>query len=198
MTHDAIEVIHAKRDGGELSDSQIDWVVRAYTDGRVADEQMSALTMAILLRGMNRREIARFSKRDSEVYPQFSKAMGRMARFVKPIIDMVAPDPTSFSPFELGKLKGLGDKIRGMSIFELRGFGRQRGHSEVYRGAEYKIDFVPKIRLEIVCKDEEVETLIALISVSARTGKVGDGKIFISDIADVIRIRTGERGTDAI
>jgi nitrogen regulatory protein P-II 1 len=100
-------------------------------------------------------------------------------------------------PYKLDDVKtALGDKIRGMSIFEMRGFGRQRGHSEVYRGAEYKIDFVPKIRLEIICKDEEVETLISLISDSARTGKVGDGKIFISDIADVIRIRTGERGED--
>lgn len=98
-------------------------------------------------------------------------------------------------PHKLDDVKtALGDRINGMSIFEMRGFGRQRGHSEVYRGAEYKIDFVPKVLLEIVCKDSEVETLISIISDSARTGKVGDGKIFVSDIADAIRIRTGERG----
>jgi nitrogen regulatory protein P-II 1 len=90
----------------------------------------------------------------------------------------------------------LGTSIQGMSVTEIRGFGRQRGHSEVYRGAEYKIDFVPKIRLEIVCK--EAEGIISAICDSARTGKIGDGKIFISDIRDVIRIRTGERGEDVI
>ncbi len=92
----------------------------------------------------------------------------------------------------------LGDLITGMSVMEMRGFGRQRGHSEVYRGAEYKIDFVPKIRLEIVCKDEDAENIINVICASAQTGKIGDGKIFISDIKDVIRIRTGERGEDVI
>lgn len=98
-------------------------------------------------------------------------------------------------PHKLEDVKtALGTRISGMSIIEMRGFGRQRGHSEVYRGTEYRIDFVPKIRLEIVCKDEDAETLIAIISESARTGKVGDGKIFISDIADAVRIRTGERG----
>jgi nitrogen regulatory protein P-II 1 len=98
-------------------------------------------------------------------------------------------------PHKLEDVKSaLGDKISGMSIMEMRGFGRQRGHSEVYRGAEYKIDFVPKIRLEIICKNEDAETLIGIIADSARTGKVGDGKIFISDIADAVRIRTGERG----
>ena len=92
----------------------------------------------------------------------------------------------------------LGTSIQGMSVTEIRGFGRQRGHSEVYRGTEYKIDFVPKIRLEIVCKDEEAESIIATICESARTGKIGDGKIFISDIGDVVRIRTGERGEAVI
>lgn len=92
----------------------------------------------------------------------------------------------------------LGDRINGMSVLEMRGFGRQRGHSEVYRGAEYKIDFVPKIRIEIVCKDEDAEDLIAIICESARTGKIGDGKIFISDMGDIVRIRTGERGEGVI
>ncbi len=102
-------------------------------------------------------------------------------------------------PHKLDEVRtALGNLISGMSVVEMRGFGRQRGHSEVYRGAEYKIDFVPKIRLEIVCKDEDVENLINVICTSAQTGKIGDGKIFISDIKEVIRIRTGERGEGVI
>ena len=102
-------------------------------------------------------------------------------------------------PYKLDDVRNaLGDKVHGMSVMEMKGFGRQRGHSEVYRGAEYKIDFVPKVRLEIICKDEEAEDLIAIICDSARTGKIGDGKIFVSDIQDIIRIRTGERGESVI
>ncbi len=102
-------------------------------------------------------------------------------------------------PHKLDEVRAaLVDLVSGMSIVEMKGFGRQRGHSEVYRGAEYKIDFVPKIRLEIVCKDEDAEKIIAVICVTAQTGKIGDGKIFISDIQDVIRIRTGERGEGVI
>lgn len=102
-------------------------------------------------------------------------------------------------PHKLDEVRtALGDKVPGMSITEMKGFGRQRGHSEVYRGAEYKIDFVPKIRLEIVCKDEDAESILETICTAARTGKIGDGKIFISDIKDIIRIRTGERGEGVI
>lgn len=102
-------------------------------------------------------------------------------------------------PHKLEEVRtALGDLITGMSIMELKGFGRQRGHSEVYRGAEYKIDFIPKIRLEIVCKDEDAENIIQVICRAAQTGKIGDGKIFISDIQDIIRIRTGERGEGVI
>lgn len=102
-------------------------------------------------------------------------------------------------PHKLEEVRtALGDLITGISIMELKGFGRQRGHSEVYRGAEYKIDFVPKIRLEIVCKDEDSENIIQVICRAAQTGKIGDGKIFISDIQDIIRIRTGERGEGVI
>ncbi len=92
----------------------------------------------------------------------------------------------------------LDSKVTGMSITEMKGFGRQRGHSEVYRGSEYKIDFVPKIKLEIICKDEDAEEILEIICISARTEKIGDGKIFISDIQDIIRIRTGERGEAVI
>ncbi|WP_417849114.1 P-II family nitrogen regulator [Thalassoglobus sp.] len=88
--------------------------------------------------------------------------------------------------------------IIGMTVSEVRGFGRQRGHKEQYRGAEYTVDFLPKVRLELVLNDDQVQNAIEIISESAKTGRVGDGKIFISSISDVIRIRTGETGAEAI
>ncbi|GGF61948.1 P-II family nitrogen regulator [Alteromonas lipolytica] len=88
--------------------------------------------------------------------------------------------------------------INGLTVSEVKGFGRQRGHSELYRGAEYQIDYVPKTRIELVLADEDVERVCEAITQSARTGKVGDGKIFITDVEKVIRIRTSETNSDAI
>ena len=88
--------------------------------------------------------------------------------------------------------------IVGMTVTEVRGFGRQRGHKEQYRGAEYTVDFLPKLKMELVVNDGDVEKAVKIIIESARTGKVGDGKIFISTIDEVIRIRTGETGDSAI
>lgn len=88
--------------------------------------------------------------------------------------------------------------IHGMTITEVKGFGRQKGHTELYRGAEYTIDFLPKLKLEIVLPEELVQTAVEKISSAAKTGKIGDGKIFISSIDDVLRIRTGETGEDAL
>lgn len=88
--------------------------------------------------------------------------------------------------------------IQGLTVVEVKGFGRQKGHTELYRGAEYVIDFLPKIKLEIVVTDDMVSKVIETIRESAKTGKIGDGKIFIFPAEDVIRIRTGERGEDAI
>jgi nitrogen regulatory protein P-II 1 len=103
-------------------------------------------------------------------------------------------------PFKLDEvkeaLKAAG--VHGITVTEVQGFGRQAGHTEVYRGAEYKIDFVPKVRLEIVCAPEEVDRITDTIVESARTGKIGDGKVWISDVESVIRIRTGELGDDAL
>ncbi len=82
--------------------------------------------------------------------------------------------------------------INGMTVSEVRGFGRQKGHTEIYRGSEYTVDFVPKVKLEVVCKDEESDLVIKTIIGAANTGQVGDGKIFVSDIKSAIRIRTGE------
>jgi nitrogen regulatory protein P-II 1 len=88
--------------------------------------------------------------------------------------------------------------IAGMTAIEVKGFGRQKGHTELYRGAEYVVDFLPKVKLEIVVADDQVERCIEAITNAARTGKIGDGKIFVSDVAKVIRIRTGEQDNDAI
>ncbi len=103
-------------------------------------------------------------------------------------------------PFKLDDVKNELTKIgvQGMTISEVKGFGRQKGHTEVYRGAEYKIDFIPKVKIEIIISDELVTQAIETIERIAKTGKIGDGKIFLSSIEEVIRIRTGERGRDAI
>ena len=103
-------------------------------------------------------------------------------------------------PFKLDDVKSaLADVgILGMSVTEVRGFGRQRGHSEVYRGAEYKIEFLPKIKIELVVAEDDVGDAVEAILGGAKTGQVGDGKIFVSNIQDAIRIRTGESGDNAI
>ncbi len=88
--------------------------------------------------------------------------------------------------------------IAGMTAIEVKGFGRQKGHTELYRGAEYVIDFLPKVKIEIVVKDDQADSCIEAITNAARTGKIGDGKIFVSDVARVVRIRTGEEGDDAV
>jgi nitrogen regulatory protein P-II 1 len=88
--------------------------------------------------------------------------------------------------------------VMGMTVSEVRGFGRQGGHTETYRGTEYRIDFVPKIRLEIVCEPSDTETVVDVIAVAARTGKIGDGKIWVTDLNRLVRVRTGELDVDAI
>ena len=103
-------------------------------------------------------------------------------------------------PFKLDevkdKLNDLG--IQGITVTEVKGFGRQKGHTELYRGAEYVVDFLPKIKMEIVIPDTQVEDVINAIVKSAQTGRIGDGKIFITNIEEAVRIRTGERGEDAV
>lgn len=102
--------------------------------------------------------------------------------------------------FRLEEVKNaLHDKgIHGMTVTEVRGFGRQKGHTERYRGAEYSVDFVPKAKLEIICGDDTADAVVDTILQTAHTGEIGDGKIFITDLQDAIRIRTGERGNDAL
>lgn len=103
-------------------------------------------------------------------------------------------------PFKLDDVKDALQEVglHGITITEARGFGRQKGHTELYRGAEYVVDFLPKIKLEVVVEDKMVDRTVEAIINAARTGKIGDGKIFISPLEDAIRIRTGERGADAI
>jgi nitrogen regulatory protein P-II 2 len=103
-------------------------------------------------------------------------------------------------PFRLDDVRnGLADVgIQGMTVTEVKGFGRQRGHTELYRGAEYVVDFLPKVKLEIAVSDELLDRVIEAISETAKTGKVGDGKIFVTDLEQVHRIRTGETGDQAI
>jgi nitrogen regulatory protein P-II 1 len=103
-------------------------------------------------------------------------------------------------PFKLDEVKeALQDLgVQGMTVIEAKGYGRQKGQTELYRGAEYVVDFLPKIKIEVVVADDQLERCLEAIATAARTGRIGDGKIFISEIVDVMRIRTGETGADAV
>ncbi|MEM9431937.1 MAG: P-II family nitrogen regulator [Pseudomonadota bacterium] len=103
-------------------------------------------------------------------------------------------------PFKLDEVKeALQDiGVQGLSVIEAKGFGRQKGHTELYRGAEYVVDFLPKVKIEVVVADDLAEAAITAIVEAAKTGKIGDGKIFVSDVSQAIRIRTGEEGADAL
>jgi nitrogen regulatory protein P-II 1 len=103
-------------------------------------------------------------------------------------------------PFKLDEVKDALQAIgvKGLTVTEVKGFGRQRGHTEVFRGVEYQVDFVPKVKVEVVVDGDMAQSVVDAITQSAQTGKIGDGKIFILSLDDVIRIRTGERGADAI
>lgn len=88
--------------------------------------------------------------------------------------------------------------VYGMTVTEIQGFGQQKGHTEVYRGAEYAVDFVPKVKVEIVVSNEQLDEVVAAIVDTARTGKIGDGKVWVMDVEELVRVRTGERGIDAL
>ncbi|OGQ82313.1 MAG: transcriptional regulator [Deltaproteobacteria bacterium RIFCSPLOWO2_12_FULL_60_19] len=103
-------------------------------------------------------------------------------------------------PFKLDEVKDALTKvgIQGMTITEVKGFGRQKGHTELYRGAEYSVDFLPKVKIQILVPDDKVAQVVETVVKTAHTGKIGDGKIFVTPVEEVIRIRTGEKGADAI
>ncbi len=103
-------------------------------------------------------------------------------------------------PFKLDEVKDALNEVglKGITVLEVKGFGRQKGHTELYRGAEYVVDFLPKVKIEVILEDSQVERAVEAIQQAAHTGRIGDGKIFITNVEDAIRIRTGERGRDAI
>ena len=103
-------------------------------------------------------------------------------------------------PFKLDEVKEALNEvgIQGITVSEVKGFGRQKGHTELYRGAEYVVDFIPKIKMEIIVSDEIVTRVVETIEQAAKTGRIGDGKIFVTSVEEVVRIRTGERGEDAL
>jgi nitrogen regulatory protein P-II 1 len=103
-------------------------------------------------------------------------------------------------PFKLDEVKEALNEVglKGITVLEAKGFGRQKGHTELYRGAEYVVDFLPKVKIEVILEDSQVERAVEAIQQAAHTGKIGDGKIFITNVEEAIRIRTGERGPDAI
>ena len=103
-------------------------------------------------------------------------------------------------PFKLEEVREALSQLgcSGLTVTEVKGFGRQKGHTELYRGAEYSVDFLPKVKVEVIVTDDLVDKVIDAIVASARTGKIGDGKIFVMDVSQVVRIRTGETGADAV
>jgi nitrogen regulatory protein P-II 1 len=125
---------------------------------------------------------------------------------VRPKFRVPGPEPNMkkieaiIKPFKLDEVKEALQEVgvQGITVTEAKGFGRQKGHTELYRGAEYVVDFLPKVKIEIILPDEQVERAVDAIQKAARTGRIGDGKIFISSVEEVIRIRTGETGHDAI
>jgi nitrogen regulatory protein P-II 1 len=103
-------------------------------------------------------------------------------------------------PFKLDDVKEALETygVHGLTVSEVNGFGRQKGHTEVYRGAEYQVDFVPKVRIEIVVDDDDAAGVVGVVVKSANTGQIGDGKVWVTAVEDIVRVRTGERGTDAL
>jgi len=103
-------------------------------------------------------------------------------------------------PFKLDEVKEALTRagVQGMTVSEVKGFGRQKGHTELYRGAEYSVDFLPKVKIQVLVSDDKAKQVVEAITASASTGKIGDGKIFVTPVEEVIRIRTGEKGPDAI
>ena len=103
-------------------------------------------------------------------------------------------------PFKLDDVKEALQEVgvQGMTVIEAKGYGRQKGHTELYRGAEYVIDFLPKVKLEVVVADDQLERVVEAITTAARSGRIGDGKIFVTPVEEVVRIRTGEKGSDAV
>ncbi len=132
--------------------------------------------------------------------------MGKSFAKLRPFLNILVEEynmkkvEAIIKPFKLDEVKDkLNDiGVKGITVSEVKGFGRQKGHTELYRGAEYVVDFLPKIKMEIIISDSQVEDVINTIMQATQTGRIGNGKIFVIDLQDTVRIRTGERGEDAI
>ena len=133
-------------------------------------------------------------------YRRFALRARRLSKTVEANRQQMKKIEAIIKPFKLDEVKEALHEVglKGITVVEAKGFGRQKGHTELYRGAEYVVDFLPKVKLEIVLEDSQVERAIEAIQEAARTGRIGDGKIFVSTIDEAIRIRTGERGEDAV
>ena len=138
-------------------------------------------------------ELARCVLNESRVLTRVLNANAKDCGFMKKIEAII-------KPFKLDEVKEALHEVglQGLTVTEAKGFGRQKGHTELYRGAEYVVDFLPKVKIELVIEDNLVERAVEAIQQAAHTGRIGDGKIFISTVEEAIRIRTGERGSDAI
>ena len=123
-----------------------------------------------------------------------------MPRIVQLIGEAMKKIEAIIKPFKLDEVKEALQEVglQGITVTEAKGFGRQKGHTELYRGAEYVVDFLPKVKVEVVLQDELLDAAVSAIREAAQTGRIGDGKIFVSTVEDVVRIRTGETGADAV
>jgi nitrogen regulatory protein P-II 1 len=132
--------------------------------------------------------------------PSSRRFGGRIRQQLKVRLKTMKKIEAIIKPFKLDEVKEALNEIglKGITVTEAKGFGRQKGHTELYRGAEYVVDFLPKVKIELVLEDEMVEKAIEAIRNAAQTGRIGDGKIFVSTIEEAVRIRTGERGNDAV
>jgi nitrogen regulatory protein P-II 1 len=133
-------------------------------------------------------------------YPKGTKQAGARQSAKRESADIMKKVEAIIKPFKLDEVKEALHEIgvSGITVTEAKGFGRQKGHTELYRGAEYIVDFLPKVRLEVVVDDGQVERVVEAIATAARTGRIGDGKIFVCPVESAVRIRTGERDSDAI
>jgi nitrogen regulatory protein P-II 1 len=146
----------------------------------------------------------RHARIERDMYRAFDgcrgNAVGRPSSPRHATTDAMKKIEAIIKPFKLDEVKDALHEIglQGLTVVEAKGFGRQKGHTELYRGAEYVVDFLPKVKIEVICADDMLDRAVEAIQAAARTGRIGDGKIFISDIQEVIRIRTGERGEEAV
>jgi nitrogen regulatory protein P-II 1 len=167
------------------------WATSAHNFGinPIAVGQPLAARLQALASGLGAVLVALAHK--AAIWPRLlRKSSGWLMKKIEAIIKPFKLDEVKEALQELG--------VQGMTVLEAKGYGRQKGHTELYRGAEYVVDFLPKIKIEVIIADDQLSAVVEVIQAAARTGRIGDGKIFVSEIIDVVRIRTGESGSAAI